>query len=334
MISPTRVASPIAVAEKLWRYSFRDTSTMISAAMACPALHRNKMVASNHGKRYSPLTCRDNGTIADNTARINSTGFRPSRSEMAGNTNRKNLPAHWPQQKADSRRCFVHDLRDIERGKNIQEKQPAHEPRRSDTAQPHVSKPEDQDVFGETGNAVMASAYLSCLRLPHKFPKQSAHHQPGNPRYEKGPTPSEAGGHLGGEDGRCRKSNQGRRADHNADISSASARRDVSSIIAVMIDQHGPSAKPNSARTSRSSPKLWTIPEIQDSAENRKIAGTSTGRRPNRSDSAPKKKADTAHAIATTEARIPICSLPRKLRREKRRQIHLGHAIEKDGAPG
>src|ERR1035441_1412294 len=81
---------------------------------------------------------------------------------------------------------------------------------------------------------------------------------------------------------------------------------DVSSIIAVMIDQHGPSAKPNSARTSRSSPKLWTIPEIHDSAENRKIAGTSTGRRPNRSDSAPKKKADTAHAIATTEARIPI----------------------------
>src|SRR5580704_5098519 len=84
-----------------------------------------------------------------------------------------------------------------------------------------------------------------------------------------------------------------------------------SSIRAVMMDHVGPSATPIRARINSSWWKLCAKPDIQDNIENTKTAGTSTGLRPRRSDKAPKKNVDAAQVIARTEARVPICALPR-----------------------
>src|SRR5712691_5093961 len=78
-----------------------------------------------------------------------------------------------------------------------------------------------------------------------------------------------------------------------------------SSTVAVIVDQVGPSAKPINTRTVNSSPKDVTIPESQDRTEKAKTAGSRTGRRPMRSETAPKIKPEIAQARASAETSNP-----------------------------
>jgi len=50
------------------------------------------------------------------------------------------------------------------------------------------------------------------------------------------------------------------------------------------------------------------MPESQEKTENRKTVGIRTGRRPIRSETAPKIKPDAAQASARAEARSPTCA--------------------------
>jgi len=77
--------------------------------------------------------------------------------------------------------------------------------------------------------------------------------------------------------------------------------------VAVIVDQVGPSAKPINTRTVNSSPKDVTIPESQDRTEKAKTAGSRTGRRPMRSETAPKIKPEIAQARARAETSNPTC---------------------------
>src|SRR5215467_3721185 len=80
---------------------------------------------------------------------------------------------------------------------------------------------------------------------------------------------------------------------------------DDSSTVAVIVDQVGPSAIPISVRAPRSCAKDRANPDSQERTENAKTAGTSTGRRPMRSETAPITRLLTAQAIASDDASSP-----------------------------
>src|SRR5580704_16586010 len=77
------------------------------------------------------------------------------------------------------------------------------------------------------------------------------------------------------------------------------------STVAVIVDHVGPSATPISERMTKSCAKDRAIPESQDKMENANTAGISTGRRPMRSESAPKIKEDAAQVRARADTSRP-----------------------------
>ncbi len=80
------------------------------------------------------------------------------------------------------------------------------------------------------------------------------------------------------------------------------------SIIDVIVGHVGPSAMPIRVRIVSSSAKDRAIPESQENTENRKTVGIRTGRRPIRSETAPKIKPDPARASAKADANSPTCA--------------------------
>src|SRR5215471_9774675 len=80
---------------------------------------------------------------------------------------------------------------------------------------------------------------------------------------------------------------------------------DDSSTVAVIVDQVGPSATPIKVRAASSCAKDRANPDSPERIENTKTAGTSTGLRPTRSETAPITRLDTAQAIASDEASSP-----------------------------
>jgi predicted lipid-binding transport protein (Tim44 family) len=80
------------------------------------------------------------------------------------------------------------------------------------------------------------------------------------------------------------------------------------SIMEVIVGQVGPSAIPNKVRMKSNSAKDRAIPESQERMENRNTVGIRTGRRPMRSETAPKTKPDAAQAIAKADANNPTCA--------------------------
>ena len=109
---------------------------------------------------------------------------------------------------------------------------------------------------------------------------------------------------------------------------------DDSSLIALITAQHGPSATPISPRIKRSCSKLCAIPDSHERAEKIITLGIKITRRPKRSDIAPKNKPDRPtyrnHRSQKTDLRIRQMKFRRKIRRE----IKLGHAIQKNRSPG
>ena len=77
-------------------------------------------------------------------------GFRPMRSDSAGNSNpRKKLPSPLPQQKTGRRRRPVRNFGDVERRKYILKKEPGNESSGAGAAQPDVAKTQDRKILPE-----------------------------------------------------------------------------------------------------------------------------------------------------------------------------------------
>jgi hypothetical protein len=80
------------------------------------------------------------------------------------------------------------------------------------------------------------------------------------------------------------------------------------SIIDVIVGHVGPSEIPISVRMASNSANDRAIPESQENTEKRKTVGIRTGRRPIRSETAPKIKPDPAQASAKADANSPTCA--------------------------
>jgi len=80
------------------------------------------------------------------------------------------------------------------------------------------------------------------------------------------------------------------------------------SIIDVIVGHVGPSETPISVRIANNSANDRAMPESQERIENRNTVGIKTGRRPIRSETAPKIKPDPAQASAKADANRPTCA--------------------------
>src|SRR5579864_307742 len=83
-ISPTSVASPIAVAANFAGTLSVGTSTRTSAAIPCPPFARNPAVAISHGCAIRNGTWYVSGAAAEISATKINVGLRPARSEIQG----------------------------------------------------------------------------------------------------------------------------------------------------------------------------------------------------------------------------------------------------------
>jgi len=80
---------------------------------------------------------------------------------------------------------------------------------------------------------------------------------------------------------------------------------EAASIMAVIMGQVGPSATPMAVRARNRPIKERISPETQDNMDNRNTAGMRMGRRPMRSERAPKMRPEAAHAMAKAAASRP-----------------------------
>src|SRR5262249_36762995 len=121
-------------------------------------------------------------------------------------------------------RRVVNDFRDVQRRKNVQQKQPAHETGRSYTTEPHIAEAQDRNVIRKTCMAVIGGILRPLLFLLHKFPEQQTHHDSWDAGDEECPSPSEAGRDLRSENGSGGESNQCSSTYNDADVSPAPTR--------------------------------------------------------------------------------------------------------------
>src|ERR1700724_3460645 len=115
---------------------------------------------------------------------------------------------------------------DVEWRKNVLKEEPGNESSGTGAAQPDVRKTQDRKILPERVVGPADAPHASApFRLLYELPNQKAHEDPGDTRHEKPPAPSKPRSHLRGQDRSRGKADQGRRADHQANVATSPPRR-------------------------------------------------------------------------------------------------------------
>src|SRR5579864_387197 len=102
----------------------------------------------------------------------------------------------------------MHNLRNVERRKDVLQEEPGDESTRASAAKPYVAISQDREVASKTWAAVSLPLFSRSLGLAHEFPDQHRHDHPGHPGHEKPPSPAPSRCHLSRQDRRGTKANQ------------------------------------------------------------------------------------------------------------------------------